>query len=160
MVYKFSIVMILALISACSSSIDSVSNYNEKLFAYEEKLNECNKLEGDVIKGVRLTEVSDKTIRVALSYFYIKNSLDCTSKESEDLASSVASLIDDQSVAEYIKINARDLQGTISFQAKQLIEPEKHFNSLSDSDKKLLNSMGVSNRPFSPSAALEYYIDK
>ena len=159
MSYKFSIVMMLAFISACSAGGDVTSDYNEKLFAYEKKLNECNKLEGERIEGGKLTGVSAETIRVALSYFYIKNSLDCTSKETEDLASSVASLIDDQGVAEYIKINARDLQSTISFQTKQLIEPEERFNSLSDNDKKLLNKISISNRPFNPSAALEYYLD-
>lgn len=157
---KCSIAMALMILSGCSSNIDSVSSYNEKLFLLEKKLNECKSLERKDIEGSKITGVPEEAIRVGLTYFYIKNSLDCTSKETEDLASSVASLIDDQGVAEYIKINARDLQGTISFQEKQLIEPEKYFNLLSDSDKKLLRSMGISNRPFNPSAALEYYIDK
>ncbi len=150
----------LAFLSACSSTVDSVSDYNEKLLTYEKKLNECNGLEAVDIKGAKLTGVSDEAIRIGLSYLYIKNSIDCTSKESEDLAASVDNLIDDQGVAEYIRVNARDLKETFSFQSQQLIEPEKYFNSLGYDDRKALNSISISSRPFNPSTALEYYIEK
>lgn len=157
---KCSIAMALMILSGCSSNIDSVSSYNEKLFLLEKKLNECKSLERKDIEGSNIAGVSEEAIRVGLTYFYIKNSLECSEEEEKDLSFSIEYLIDDQGVAEYIKINARNLKESMSSQSSMLIEPEKHFNSLSDSDKKLLRSMGISNRPFNPSAALEYYIDK
>ena len=160
MLFKILTVMVVAFLSACSSSVDDVSGYNEKLFAYEKKLNECNRLETTGIEGEKISGVSEDAIRVGLTYFYIKNSLDCTAKEADALASSVEALIDGQIAAEYIKINARSLKESISFQSKQLLEPENRFNALSDNEKKVLNKISISNRPFSPSAALEYYIDK
>lgn len=151
--------MALMMLNACSSSIDSVSSYNEKLFVLEGKLNECNLLENKIIEGSKIKGVSKETIRVGLTYFYIKNSLECTSKESKDLSDSVDNLIDDQSISEYIKVNARHLKESMSSQSNMLIEPREQFISLSDDDKKALSKMSISDRPFSPSAALEYYIN-
>lgn len=157
--FKYSIAMALMMLSGCSSNIDTVSSYNEKLFVLEKKLNECKSLEDKGIEGSKVIDVSEEAIRVGLTYFYIKNSLECSKEEEKNLGFSIEDLIDDQGVAEYIKINARNLKESISSQSNMLIEPEERFNSLSDIDKKLLNIMEVSKRPFNPSAALEYYID-
>lgn len=158
--FKCSIAMALMMLSGCSSNIDTVSSYNEKLFVLEKKLDECKSLEGKSIVGSKITGVSEEAIRAGLTYFYIKNSLECSEKEEKDLDSIVDDLISDPSVSEYIRINARHLKESMYSQSNMLIEHEEEFNSLSDHERKLLNQISISNRPFSPSAALEYYVDK
>lgn len=157
--YRFSTLLLFVLLSACGSDDNKLSEYNDNLYLYEKKLNECAELEGRSIEGVKVLGVTDEVIRIGLTYFYIKNSLDCTTKEADALVASVDELTENLMVSEYIRFNARDLKETISFNLDQLIEPSKQFDLLSVYDRKVLESMSVSNRPFNPSAALKYYID-
>ena len=152
------LILLALFLIACGTQSPVLADYNKALLELEKNIQQCSNSEKAVITGDKAQSVDENAMRIALTYFYVKNSQACTKNKQEILLSAIEKIEGAKDISELIRFNASHLKTIFIDDKKKLnIEKEK-FDALSIETKQHLNALDVSNRSFKADLAVEYYL--
>jgi hypothetical protein len=159
MIIRIYFVIGIFILSGCGNNSDELAVYNSNLMKLEARLEVCSALELEKIDGPNKLSVSERELRIGLSYFYLKNSMECYKSERLAMLESARKLLESPRISNLISTNAKGVVALYSSDDAGLQQAENEFTALDENTKRKLVTLSVSTRVFSPSLANSYYFE-
>lgn len=150
--------LLLTISISATASNNALTEYNDALKSYEQKIIECNSIKEEDFQDNGNLSIPKESIRIALSYFFVRAEYKCTETESIRLANSIMDIQADNDIAELLRSNAKQTLKLLKDNEHRIQKDRQRFEELDSENQNKLKKIEAYKRPFDPLKALNHYL--